>query len=116
MLERHQVTAASQALHEHWRAGTKLAALEDWYRPVNRAEGYAIQARLEARSAQPLFGWKIAATSQAGQQHIGVDGPLAGRIRTERTAPRAPPGRNVGPGAPALERRAGTATRAGSVF
>src|SRR4029453_12783000 len=27
-----------------------------------------------------LYGWKIAATSAAGQAHIAVDGPLAGRL------------------------------------
>jgi 2-keto-4-pentenoate hydratase len=32
----------------------------------------------------PLFGWKIAATSEAGQKHINVDGPLAGRLLAER--------------------------------
>src|SRR6185369_7396083 len=32
----------------------------------------------------PLFGWKIAATSVAGQKHINVDGPLAGRLLKER--------------------------------
>ncbi len=32
----------------------------------------------------PLFGWKIAATSEAGQRHINVDGPLAGRLLAER--------------------------------
>ena len=31
-----------------------------------------------------MVGWKIAATSQAGQQHIGVDGPLAGRLLADR--------------------------------
>jgi CRP-like cAMP-binding protein len=30
-----------------------------------------------------LFGWKIAATSEAGQKHINVDGPMAGRILAE---------------------------------
>ena len=30
-----------------------------------------------------MFGWKIAATSEAGQRHINVAGPLAGRILTE---------------------------------
>ena len=30
-------------------------------------------------------GWKIAATSKVGQAHIGVDGPLAGRLLAERT-------------------------------
>src|SRR5579862_4617295 len=29
------------------------------------------------------FGWKIAATSEAGQKHINVDGPMAGRILSE---------------------------------
>jgi 2-keto-4-pentenoate hydratase len=31
-----------------------------------------------------LYGWKIAATSKAGQAHINVDGPLAGRLLRER--------------------------------
>lgn len=53
-------------------------------RPRTREEGYAIQATLEARSRAPLFGWKIAATSKAGQTHINVDGPLAGRLLAER--------------------------------
>ena len=35
-------------------------------------------------SGQDTFGWKIAATSKAGQQHIGVDGPLAGRLLQKR--------------------------------
>jgi 2-keto-4-pentenoate hydratase len=52
--------------------------------PRSRAEGYAIQALIETRSAQPLAAWKIAATSLAGQKHIGVDGPLAGRYIAER--------------------------------
>lgn len=43
-----------------------------------------MQAVLERSSSAPLFGWKIAATSKAGQAHIGVDGPLAGRILAER--------------------------------
>ena len=83
MLERNQVAAASQTLHDHWRAGTKLSALDDWYRPGNRAEGYAIQAAIERYSTTHLFGWKIAATSEAGQKHINVAGPMAGRILAE---------------------------------
>lgn len=35
-------------------------------------------------SGQRVVGWKIAATSQAGQAHIRVDGPLAGRLLNER--------------------------------
>lgn len=74
---------ASALLVHHWRAGTVLDALPAMLRPTTRAEGYAIQRRLEALSAQPLWGWKIAATSTAGQRHIGVDGPLAGRLLAE---------------------------------
>jgi 2-keto-4-pentenoate hydratase len=43
-----------------------------------------VQALLEERSAAPLFGWKIAATSTAGQAHINVTGPLAGRLLREK--------------------------------
>jgi len=83
MLDNNQIAAASRTLHEHWRAGTKLANLEPSQRPRDRAEGYAIQAAIEGTSAAPLFGWKIAATSEAGQKHINVDGPMAGRILPE---------------------------------
>jgi 2-keto-4-pentenoate hydratase len=74
---------ASLTLVRHWRAGTVLASLPEDLRPANRAEGYAIQAQLEHLSDRPLWGWKIAATSVAGQSHIGVDGPLAGRLLAE---------------------------------
>ena len=43
-------------------------------------DGYAIQEILEHESQAALFGWKIAATSSAGQNHIGVNGPMAGRL------------------------------------
>ena len=36
-----------------------------------------------ATSSARLFGWKIAATSEAGQKHINVPGPMAGRILEE---------------------------------
>ncbi|MCU0987115.1 MAG: fumarylacetoacetate hydrolase family protein [Acetobacteraceae bacterium] len=74
---------ASALLVRHWREGTVLDALPEALRPASRADGYAIQAHLEALSAKPLWGWKIAATSTAGQRHIGVDGPLAGRLLAE---------------------------------
>src|SRR5664279_5414091 len=83
MLDKNQIAAASRTLHDHWRAGTKLASLGISERPRDRAEGYAIQAAIENFSAGNLFGWKIAATSEAGQKHINVDGPMAGRILSE---------------------------------
>ncbi|EDP64003.1 putative hydratase [alpha proteobacterium BAL199] len=79
-----QAEEAADLVWQHWQAGTVLDALPDGLRPSTRAEGYAIQAHLEGRSASALYGWKIAATSSAGQGHIGVDGPLAGRILAER--------------------------------
>src|SRR5215207_11765711 len=87
MLEKNHITSASQTLHAHGRAGTKLAALEEWQRPYNRGEGYAIQAAIERYSTTHLFGWKIAATSEAGQKHINVAGPMAGRILAETVIP-----------------------------
>lgn len=87
MLEKNQIQSASQTLHDHWRAGTKLVTLGDGIRPADRADGYAIQAALERFSATHLFGWKIAATSEAGQKHINVPGPMAGRILAETVIP-----------------------------
>ena len=83
MLSESRIDAASRTLHDHWRAGTKLAGLEEALRPRNRAEAYAVQEKIETYSKAKLFGWKIAATSEAGQKHINVDGPMAGRILSD---------------------------------
>jgi 2-keto-4-pentenoate hydratase len=87
MLDPSDIVAAADLLWAHWQAGTLIDGLPPQLRPTSRAEGYAIQALLEKRSAVPLFGWKIAATSKAGQQHINVDGPLAGRVLAESVLP-----------------------------
>lgn len=81
------IREASDLLYGHWLAQTRLDALPEKIRPATREDGYAIQALIEEHSAAPLFGWKIAATSPAGQAHIAVDGPLAGRILAERVIP-----------------------------
>jgi len=83
MLDKNQIAAASQTLNSHWRAGTKLGGLEQQLRPRDRAGAYAIQAAIENHVGGKLFGWKIAATSEAGQKHINVDGPMAGRILSD---------------------------------
>jgi 2-keto-4-pentenoate hydratase len=75
---------ASDHLCNAWNAGQAIIELPTELKPSSRSEGYAIQSLLEIRSSQPLYGWKIAATSVAGQTHIGVDGPMAGRILAER--------------------------------
>jgi 2-keto-4-pentenoate hydratase len=87
MLTDKQIDQASTLLVEHWQQGRRMARLPEAIRPQMRAEGYAIQARVERHSAKPVFGWKIAATSKAGQTHIGVDGPMAGRLLAERVLP-----------------------------
>jgi 2-keto-4-pentenoate hydratase len=74
---------AAAVLLRHWDDGTRLDQLPPELRPRSRADGYAIQAHWMTRTAFPLFGWKIAATSAAGQRHINVDGPLAGRMLAE---------------------------------
>jgi 2-keto-4-pentenoate hydratase len=76
--------AACALLYRHWADGTQLEALPPGLVPLDRAQAYHVQAFLEGYSRAPLYGWKIAATSVAGQRHIGVDGPLAGRILAER--------------------------------
>lgn len=79
-----QLQAASDLLWTRWQRGECIDALPEEIRPLTREDGYAIQACLERRSASPTVGWKIAATSKAGQAHIAVDGPLAGRLLAER--------------------------------
>jgi 2-keto-4-pentenoate hydratase len=84
--------AAAELLLSHWAATTRLAALPEGLRPSTRAQAYEAAAAVAERSGSPVAGWKIAATSEAGQKHINVDGPLIGRILTSRLLP---PGASV---------------------
>jgi 2-keto-4-pentenoate hydratase len=70
---------AAQTIWTAWQSGALLEELSEAARPLDEAEGHAAQARLGSL-AGPQYGWKIAATSKAGQEHIGVDGPIAGRL------------------------------------
>src|SRR5262245_3168155 len=76
--------SAASTLWRHWQQSSRIKELPEQHRPRDRAAGYAIQAKLADCSAQRIVGWKIAATSAAGQAHIRVDGPLAGRLLTQR--------------------------------
>jgi 2-keto-4-pentenoate hydratase len=76
--------AAADLIWDCWTTHRRIAAIPSEIAPASRQDGYAIQQRLASRSTAPLFGWKIAATSKAGQAHINVDGPLAGRLLAER--------------------------------
>jgi len=72
--------AAAQLLWTCRESGTVIDALPPALRPQDSSAGHAIQAALPAVASQAVVGWKIAATSAAGQAHIQVDGPLPGRI------------------------------------
>lgn len=72
--------AAARLLWQHRDTGQALEALPAGLRPPDRASGHTIQARLPEVAGRKVVGWKIAATSAAGQAHIGVSGPLAGRV------------------------------------
>ncbi|WP_303980339.1 fumarylacetoacetate hydrolase family protein [Dongia mobilis] len=58
----------------------RLSALPADCKPATLGDGYAVQDAMAARAGSPIFGWKIAATSAAGQKHIGATEPLAGRL------------------------------------
>src|SRR5215471_2990255 len=79
----HDIQQAAAALWRNWQQSLRIPELPKHSRPVDRADGYAIQAKLADLSGQGIVGWKIAATSSAGQAHIHVDGPLAGRLLSE---------------------------------
>lgn len=79
-----EARSSASLLWDCWTDGRRLACIPEDIRPLTREDGYAVQALLEERSAAPLFGWKIAATSTAGQAHINVTGPLAGRLLAEK--------------------------------
>jgi 2-keto-4-pentenoate hydratase len=77
--ERAQVVA--RTIWDAWKSGERLRGdgLPAPIRPLSEAEGHAAQAQL-GPLAGPQCGWKIAATSKPGQAHIGVSGPIAGRL------------------------------------
>lgn len=90
-MREEQKLAASEFLLRHWRDGRHMQAMPAELRPTTRAQAYAVQALAEGMSTRPLAGWKIAATSVAGQKHINVSGPMAGRLLAERIVPQGVP-------------------------
>ena len=78
------IDSAANIIWSAWSANRRIEELPIECRPTTRTDGYRVQARVALLSAQRTFGWKIAATSEAGQKHIGVDGPLAGRLLEKR--------------------------------
>jgi 2-keto-4-pentenoate hydratase len=79
-MEQGRITRAAEIL---WRTRLECRRIETLpmdCRPQILADGYAVQDAMAALAGQKVVGWKIAATSAAGQRHIGVDEPLGGRL------------------------------------
>ncbi len=79
-----QSRKAAEFLLNPWRMHSRIAAIPPEYRPSTRSEGYRVQVSLAVLTGDREIGWKIAATSTGGQKHIGVSGPLAGRLLESR--------------------------------
>lgn len=77
--EHARADAAAELIWNAWTSGERLDALPDGVRPEDLDDGWAVQERLGTH-AGPGYGWKLAATSAAGQAHIGIGGPLPGRL------------------------------------
>jgi 2-keto-4-pentenoate hydratase len=71
---------AARFLLDHWQEGRLAADIPEAFRPQSRQAAYAAAEAIGVLAGDAVAGWKIAATSEAGQKHINVDGPLAGRI------------------------------------
>ena len=67
-----------------WETGEKVSRLPRDLQPSTKKDAYRIQKSIVDASGSDQMGWKIAATSQAGQRHIGVNGPLAGTILSSK--------------------------------
>lgn len=80
----HHSGTAGVILWQNWQQRTRIDHLPPDCRPADRAAGYSAQKEIVRLSGQDVAGWKIAATSPAGQRHIGVDGPLAGPLLANR--------------------------------
>jgi 2-keto-4-pentenoate hydratase len=78
------IRSAAALLWQHWQQSTRLDELPEHCRPHSRADAYAIQAEVARLSGHSVVGWKIAATSPAGEQHIRVAGPIAGCLLSAR--------------------------------
>ncbi len=72
--------AAAEILWESWQHGTCVVTLPEACRPTDIETGYRVQQALVEVSAQKPIGYKIAASSQAGQEHLKVTHPVYGRL------------------------------------
>ena len=83
-MEKEKTQKAAAILWEAWQAGTVIESLPADCLPRTPLEGFAVQSELVGLSGQSVTGWKIAATSAAGQSHLKVSGPIPGRLLAGR--------------------------------
>ena len=75
-----QTTEAADTLWTLAQQGKTTDQLAPTCRPKTHAEGYAVQLAISQVAGKAVVGWKIAATSAAGQKHINASGPLVGSL------------------------------------
>jgi len=71
---------AAEILWNNWQANTCIETLPDACRPADIEAGYRVQEALVEVSGQKPVGYKIAASSQAGQSHLKINHPVYGRL------------------------------------
>jgi 2-keto-4-pentenoate hydratase len=79
-----QSTSAHEILLDAWRHDRTIDVLPSALRPADIAAGYALQDAVIDTLGEPVTGYKIAATSAAGQAHIAIDHPISGQLRQSR--------------------------------
>jgi len=76
--------AAAAIIAACWSQARKIQTLPAPLRPRTLEEGFLAQAALGSALDDRVIGWKLAATAAPGQRHIGVDGPIPGRLFAQR--------------------------------
>lgn len=78
--------SAARALLAAYGTHDAIEELPVGSRPLTRRDGYAIQELFQQQLGQ-VIGWKVAASTRAGQAGLGIDKPLAGRIFAAQRQP-----------------------------
>ena len=80
--------AKKASLKSHLGSMAKRSCIEGFsgrFSAIQPIRGLSNSNGICSLSSKPIFGWKIAATSEAGQKHIGVSAPIAGLLLHENT-------------------------------
>ncbi len=78
---------AAELLWNNWTTGHSVATLPEDCRPGDIDAGYRVQEALVDVSGQKPVGYKIAASSQAGQKHLKITHPVFGRLFESQMLP-----------------------------